>query len=108
MADEDSDEQGDEDELQEQERLTGAESDLLESPFSVFPIALIGGDNVAGQSYLAYDVHPQLTDEEVELLLRISIRGYLRRRGEDTGSLSEGVAALRGWVDEEASRLLRR
>jgi hypothetical protein len=35
MADEDFDEQVDEDELQEQERLTGAEAALLESPFSV-------------------------------------------------------------------------
>ena len=108
MADEDYDEQVDEDELQEQERLTGAESDLLESPFSVFPIALIGGDNVAGQSYLAYDVHPQLTDDEVELLVRISIRGYLRRSGEDRGSLTEGAAALTEWVKEEAERLLAR
>lgn len=56
MADEDFDEEvGD---GEEQERSTGAEADLLESPFSVFPIALIGGDNVAEHSYLAYDVHP--------------------------------------------------
>jgi hypothetical protein len=108
MADEDFDEQVDEDELQEQERLTGAEAALLESPFSVFPITLIGGDNVAGQSYLAYDVHPQLTDDEVALLVRISVRGYLRRGGEDTGSLTEGVATLIEWVKEEAERLLRR
>jgi len=106
MADDDFDEEVDEGE--EQERSTGAEADLLESPFSVFPIALRGEDNVAGDSYLAYDVHPQLTDDEVALLVRISIRGYLRRGSEDTGSLTEGVATLRGWVDEEASRLLRR
>ena len=104
MADEDFDEEIDEGE--EQERLTGAEADLLESPFSVVPIVLIGGDNVIGQSYLAYDVHPQLNDDEVELLVRVSIRGYLRRSGEDRGSLSEGVVALIEWVKKEAERLL--
>lgn len=77
-------------------------------PFGAAPFTLVGVDNIAGHSYLAIDVNPSLSLEDLENMIRVAIRGYLRRVGEGGGSPVMAVGQVKRWAEEVLESLLRR